>query len=1569
MVLRSDLARAIPLITYSRNTGIFDVNPDAVSFLSQLPAPIGVVSVAGRYRTGKSYLLNRVFLNRKSGFSVGPTVNPCTKGLWVWASPVEGRTKDGRPCTIIVIDSEGIGALDTDTDHDTRIFSLAILLSSCFVYNSVGAIDENAISNLSLVVNITKHVHIKSTQEGVKNYSEYFPEFMWVVRDFTLRLVDNEGNKISPQEYLERSLQPQKNNENDEKNKIRRHLTEFFKARDCTTLVRPIEREEDLQNLDNLEISCLREEFAEQVYVLREKVLLRIKPKSLNGKELNGEMFANLMGSYVNAMNSGVVPNIESSWSLVCKLQNKKIQEEAKAIYENTFAGLKKFPMSEEILKNIHNKAKNACFQYFSESVVIEDEKLLTELSSFVTQMFRVFKQENNEMAKKESGNFLKEAFGKVEEKIKQGEIASLQEFEKHMKIIEKEFEVKGPGLLKKECFLEFYREKVYRVSDLFLHSATNELALHKDLASEHISRVEKELKTASDALMQEKTTHQKLNSVFLTEKTEQQVKEKAFKDQISSLMMDREKLENSLRESADALKHKNQIELEKANLKNSELSENIKEIERELARKKSEIEEDRALSSQKLKLMENALEEVKSKEKSTAAKLKELKNDNVSGSKTLQNKYETLISKMQEKLDSKSNDFKDLQLELEGKENVIEELKQMLSDTQIAFAAEKSENDSQIDLLQRKLKQKEDEVILKISTLSQESQNELILLRYKLEESDRRLKHSEEELRCTSENSQQELAILSQKNEFFEQEIEELRTRRQEEKRQFDARLFNFENFQTVKNEPNLEKIKAEQSEEISRLLKDHETEKVILTGKIDDLLDLKNDLELKLKLERNEWTHKEKLLKEQVNEALASKSRLLLEAAAKSSFIDDSKSRMRILELEKDLENVRKMHLDEIEAQASKTEITISQLRSFFDQEKFRLEQKISDEKNKAEKRLSETIEEFEEKISNEMSQHNEELAALQEEYTSMETYYNTDIKELSDKIEIDFERISHLETYIESLKEQLNQAHLVHSEESQSQIELFSGEKLELLKKIEVLTDENSAKEKKNITMKYEIEKIEGISANRLKELEDLQGKYVKERNEYTEKASILTEKYETLYNEHVKATNKAKRDLALANNEADLLNKRCKDLEETIQELEKKGKPEGIKEDSNIFASFNLKSLQKEKETAEKKLDEKKKALKALESSSSKNTAAFERERAVLEEKLSYSDRKRTEIEQYYQETVAALQLQLNNRPSLPYQNTNSEAESLKLQVSKLERDIAAKQLGYDRDKSLWENKFNFLMQQRDYSRKELVTAQEKFDQIIEELKKKNSAEREKQENNSKTLISSLETRYNSQMNDLQARYEQTIKEIRDKNRHLERTLQNLTEELDNERRERSNSASAFEKKLQQGIDLEKKYQKDLQEEKAARSASLAQMVENFSKERDEWRQKMTENEKKIKEIDQQKSQIFVQSEKDRVKWTLEKEELLTKYAESQYELNGMLKKQEDLRKENEKLKTPRPKVGRKGDSGLSFDDFKYSRAQSGRSTPTNCTNESPRVKAFAMPAVQRTLSKEAFKDDS
>lgn len=232
---------------------------------------MGIIGVAGMYRTGKSYLLNKMILNRAEGFGVGSTINPCTKGLWIWGSPIKGQSSNGDPINILVIDSEGIGALDEDTAHDTRVFSLTILLSSIFIYNSQGSIDENAIQNLSLVINLTKHIHLNSNKESEEvdpdEYGKFFPSFVWIIRDFTLKLVDLNGNQINSKQYLENSLAQQEgfSDDTEQKNRIRRLLTTFFPDRDCITMVRPLTNEANLQILNQMPLEKLRPEFYQQV--------------------------------------------------------------------------------------------------------------------------------------------------------------------------------------------------------------------------------------------------------------------------------------------------------------------------------------------------------------------------------------------------------------------------------------------------------------------------------------------------------------------------------------------------------------------------------------------------------------------------------------------------------------------------------------------------------------------------------------------------------------------------------------------------------------------------------------------------------------------------------------------------------------------------------------------------------------------------------------------------------------------------------------------------------------------------------------------------------------------------------------------------------------------------------------------------------------------------------------------------------------------------------------------------------------------------------------------------------
>ena len=383
---------AVPFITYNESTKKFVISKEARKIIAnpEKNQKIGIISLVGKYRTGKSFLLNRVIINNKynskDGFAVGPTIKPCTKGIWLWSNPliVTNENNNNEPFPVYLIDTEGLGAYDEEINHDSKIFLISILISSLFIYNSFGTIDEAALSNLSFILNLSKSLKLRQNQDEEKNdnnsfneeneLAKYFPCLFWLLRDFVLKLVDLEGNPISSKEYLENSLMEQEGTTDTiiEKNLIRRKIKNYFLERECFPMVRPVENEKDLQNLMNLSDEYIRPEFLEQSKHLREMIYTKVKPKNFGGKILSGEMLIELVESIVNAINDGAIPVIENSWKYIANnecVKNIKLLVDyySKNIInfqknnlekENFFDELQKYneELSQEIINNFKNQ-------------------------------------------------------------------------------------------------------------------------------------------------------------------------------------------------------------------------------------------------------------------------------------------------------------------------------------------------------------------------------------------------------------------------------------------------------------------------------------------------------------------------------------------------------------------------------------------------------------------------------------------------------------------------------------------------------------------------------------------------------------------------------------------------------------------------------------------------------------------------------------------------------------------------------------------------------------------------------------------------------------------------------------------------------------------------------------------------------------------------------------------------------------------------------------------------------------------------------------------------------------
>lgn len=163
-------------------------------------------------------------------------------------------------------------------------------------------------------------------------------------------------------------------------------------------MIRPLTEEDQLQTLEQRELSTLRSEFGDQVMTLRRKVLNGVKPKLMNGKRINGSMLAGLVQSYISSINSGIVPNIQSAWQYICQNECQKALEKSLKQFDSdmveTFSI--KAPMYEEELREVYKEAKKYATSQFREAMIGEDaEEYINELKDKFKQKFDQLKIEN----------------------------------------------------------------------------------------------------------------------------------------------------------------------------------------------------------------------------------------------------------------------------------------------------------------------------------------------------------------------------------------------------------------------------------------------------------------------------------------------------------------------------------------------------------------------------------------------------------------------------------------------------------------------------------------------------------------------------------------------------------------------------------------------------------------------------------------------------------------------------------------------------------------------------------------------------------------------------------------------------------------------------------------------------------------------------------------------------------------------------------------------------------------------------------------------------------------------
>ncbi|XP_015680846.1 guanylate-binding protein 1 [Protobothrops mucrosquamatus] len=557
------------------------VSPEALQLLSEIRKPVVVVSIIGLYRTGKSYLMNRL-AGKTSGFSLGSTVQAKTKGIWMWCVPYPEQPHQ----TLVLLDTEGLGDTQKDSSqNDSWIFALAVLLSSTLVYNSMGIIDQTALDKLHFVTELSKRIkaNTSSTCEDASEFVRFFPTFVWTLRDFTVQL-EWDGQPITEDQYLEHALELKKDNtkENEILNLPHKCIRLFFPKRKCFIFECPTKRK-NLPHLEQMEDSELEPEFVEPANSFCRYVFQTSEKKTLpGGHVVTGDFLAKLIKTYVDTICRGEVPCLENAVVALAKIENRAALQEAVGRYAELMDQDLQIPTENlQELLDVHKKCEEQALQMFMARAFKDDKhQFQVELMKTVESKKEEYCSKNELKSSEICSALLNSLSENLEKNINDGSYSRAgghQEFLNDLQKVEEQFlETPKKGIMAGKFLRKFLQGKevigkTILKSDISIQKKEKEIEDEKMKAKakeQEQEAQEQEMEMLKEKLEAQKQSHemnlQKLKEKMVEERNQRKAEndkmiEQKLKEQQAFLKEGFEQEANQLKKEIKQLKKENE--------------------------------------------------------------------------------------------------------------------------------------------------------------------------------------------------------------------------------------------------------------------------------------------------------------------------------------------------------------------------------------------------------------------------------------------------------------------------------------------------------------------------------------------------------------------------------------------------------------------------------------------------------------------------------------------------------------------------------------------------------------------------------------------------------------------------------------------------------------------------------------------------------------------------------------------------------------------------------------------------------------------------------------------------
>ncbi|XP_067011778.2 atlastin-like [Anabrus simplex] len=254
-------------------------------------ADVMLVSIAGAFRQGKSFLLNFFlrYLNSDDqsdwmedesdnleGFSWRGGMDRETTGILMWSRAFPRELPSGEKVVVLLMDTQGVFDSESTVKDNAIVFALSTMMSSFFIYNIQNNIQEDHLQHLQV---FTEYGRLALKEDSHKP----FQKLLFLVRDWSYPYDADYGSAGG--KFLLKRRMKISDSQHPELQLLRKHISSCFQDISCFLLPHPGHKVSTDPSFSG-RLSDIDSEFKEHLGVL---VPLVLSVKNTTVKEIGGQ--------------------------------------------------------------------------------------------------------------------------------------------------------------------------------------------------------------------------------------------------------------------------------------------------------------------------------------------------------------------------------------------------------------------------------------------------------------------------------------------------------------------------------------------------------------------------------------------------------------------------------------------------------------------------------------------------------------------------------------------------------------------------------------------------------------------------------------------------------------------------------------------------------------------------------------------------------------------------------------------------------------------------------------------------------------------------------------------------------------------------------------------------------------------------------------------------------------------------------------------------------------------------------------------------------------------------------